>query len=212
MGLPGLEPGTSALSVLRSNQLSYSPRDIHFNSHGAGNGQPSVIFCPRLQGNHEKYHRASTWLYRHRKVLARPGTRLPRVHPVWKREGRTAPAECTVLGQSRSDPTSHHADIIVRTTFTGDPTRIVLRGSLVDLWDRLPSVCSEGIKQGALPWRRAGRSEFGRRPGPGEISYWNVSDRTPQSGGKLQLDNHQLLRHACLLSIYAAAHCLLSSR
>ena len=142
----------------------------------------------------------------------RPGMRLPRVHPVWKREGRTAPAECTVLGQSRSDPTSHHADIIVRTTFTGDPTRIVLRGSLVDLWDRLPSVCSEGIKQGALPWRRAGRSEFGRRPGPGEISYWNVSDRTPQSGGKLQLDNHQLLRHACLLSIYAAAHCLLSSR
>src|SRR5690349_1717654 len=25
VGLPGIEPGTSALSVLRSNQLSYSP-------------------------------------------------------------------------------------------------------------------------------------------------------------------------------------------
>ncbi len=36
VGLRGFEPGTSALSVLRSNQLSYSPRNIHFNSPKLG--------------------------------------------------------------------------------------------------------------------------------------------------------------------------------
>jgi hypothetical protein len=28
VGLPGLEPGTSSLSVTRSNQLSYKPKNL----------------------------------------------------------------------------------------------------------------------------------------------------------------------------------------
>ncbi len=47
VGLPGLEPGTSALSVLRSNQLSYSPRNIHFNSR-KGRRPPVYLLEPRL--------------------------------------------------------------------------------------------------------------------------------------------------------------------